>query len=113
MGVVSKGLGSPDETMRFDHGQMEVVTIGESTIRRSTFEPGWRWSESIKQIAKTDSCQVHHVGYLLSGTLHVAANDGGEAEIGPGDAYDIQPGHEGWVVGDEAVVMIDFSGSVK
>jgi hypothetical protein len=109
MGVTNKDLGSPDETMTFDHGQVEAVTIGESTIRRTTFEPGWRWSESVKPIAKTDSCQVHHVGYLLSGRLHVATEDGGDAEIGPGEAYEIRPGHDGWVVGDEAVITIEFS----
>jgi hypothetical protein len=109
MGVTSKGMGSPDETMAFPNGQVQVVRIGESMIRRSTFEPGWRWSTSIKPLVKTDSCQVHHVGYLLSGRLRVAANDGGEAEIGPGEAYEIQPGLDGWVVGDEAVTSVEFS----
>jgi hypothetical protein len=109
MGVTSRDMVSPDETMTFDNGLVEVVKIGASTIRRTTFEPGWRWSENVKPIATTDSCQVHHVGYLLSGRLHVATEDGGEAEIGPGEAYEIQPGHDGWVVGDEAVVTIEFS----
>jgi len=109
MSVTNRDMGNPDETMTFDNGQVDVVTIGGSTIRRTTFEPGWRWSENVKPIATTDSCQVHHVGYILSGRLHVATEDGGEAEIGPGEAYEIQPGHDGWVVGDEAVVTIEFS----
>jgi hypothetical protein len=109
MGVMSKDMGSPDETTRFDNGQVEVVKIAGSTIRRNTFEPGWRWSVNVGPIAGTDSCHVHHVGYLMSGRLHVMAEDGGEAEIRPGEAYDIQPGHDGWVVGDEAVVAVEFS----
>jgi uncharacterized cupin superfamily protein len=111
MGVTNRSFGSPDETMTFDHGRVQRVKIGESTISRFTFEPGWRWSESIKPIAKTDSCQFHHVGYILSGRLHVATNDGAEAEIGPGEAYEIQPGHDGWVVGEEAVMSVEFSGA--
>src|SRR5439155_6730224 len=79
----------PDETRMFDHGQVEVVTIGGATIGRYTFEPGWRWSESVKPIAKTDSCQAHHVGYILTGRLHVLSDDGGEAELGPGEPYEI------------------------
>jgi hypothetical protein len=109
MGVTNGDMGSLGETMTFDNGQVEVVKIGGSTIRRNTFEPGWRWSVNVKPIAATDSCQVHHVGYLLSGRLHVATDDGAEAEIGAGEAYEIQPGHDGWVVGDEAVISIEFS----
>ena len=110
MGVTNRALESPNETMTFDHGHVQTVKIGGSTIRRNTFEPGWRWSTNVKPIVRTDSCQVHHVGYLLSGRLHVATNDGAEAEIGPGEAYEIQPGHDGWVIGDEAVTAVEFSG---
>jgi hypothetical protein len=85
------------------------VSLGEFTISRFTFEPGWRWSTSVKPIAKTESCQVHHVGYLLSGRLHVATEDGGETEILAGDAYEIRPGHDGWVVGDQVVTSIEFT----
>ena len=109
MGVTNRDMGSPDDTMTFDNGQVEVVKVGGSTIRRNTFEPGWRWSVDIGPMAGGDSCQVHHVGYLLSGRLHVKAEDGGEAEIGPGEAYEILPGHDGWVVGDEPVIAIEFS----
>jgi hypothetical protein len=109
MGVTSKDMGSPDDTMAFDNGRVDLVKIGASTIRRNTFEPGWRWSVNVGPMAGSDSCSVHHVGYLLSGRLHVKAEDGAEAEIGPGEAYEIMPGHDGWVVGDEAVVAIEFS----
>jgi hypothetical protein len=87
------------------------VKIGGSTFGRYTLEPGWRWSQSVKPIAKAESCQVHHVRGILSGTLHVVGDDGGEAEIGPGEAYDIQPGHDAWVVGDGAVRSVEFAGA--
>lgn len=108
MGVTNRGFGSADETMTFEHGQAKRVKIGEFTISRFTFEPGWRWSTSVKPLVKTDSCRAYHVGYVLSGTLHVKTDDGGETEIGPGEAYEIQPGHDGWVVGDEAVESVEF-----
>jgi hypothetical protein len=109
MSVTRRDVGSPDDSMAFDHGSVEVVRVGTSTIRRSTFEPGWRWTTNVGPIAKTDSCQVHHVGYLVSGTLRVAPNDGGETEINAGDAFEILPGHDGWVVGDETVRTIEFA----
>lgn len=108
MGVTNRNVDGPDETVRFDIGQIQLVKIGESTIKRSTFPPGWRWSVNAKPVVKTDSCQVHHVGYLISGRLHVATNDGADVEIGPGEAYEIQPDHDGWVVGDEPVVSVEF-----
>lgn len=113
MTVTQRGLDSPDETRTFDRGQVQAVKIAGATIGRYTFEPGWRWSENVKPIAKTDSCQAHHVGYILSGRLHVLTDDGDEIELGPGDAYEIQPGHDGWVVGDEAVTSIEFTGAER
>jgi quercetin dioxygenase-like cupin family protein len=113
MTVTQRGLDSPDETRTFDRGQVQVVKIAGATIGRYTFEPGWRWSENVKPIAKTDSCQAHHVGYILSGRLHVLTDDGDEIELGPGDAYEIQPGHDGWVVGNEAVTSIEFTGAER
>ena len=113
MSVTNRDLGSPDETKTFDHGRVDVVRIGAITFNRSTLEPGWRWSQDIKPIARTESCQVHHVGFLLSGRLGVSTQDGGEAEIRPGEVYEIQPGHEGWVVGGEPVVSIELLGTVS
>lgn len=99
---------SPDETREFPKGKSELVRLGDVTIGRSTMEPGWRWSESVKQIVGTESCQVHHVGYALSGRLHVVSNEGEEAEVGPGEAYVVMPGHDAWVVGDEPFVGLEF-----
>jgi hypothetical protein len=110
MTVIRKDMGTPDETMSFDHGSVQVVRIGAFTFRLNTFEPGWQWSTSIKPMATTDSCQVHHVGYLLSGRLGVTSNTGSDMEINAGEAYEIMPGHDGWVVGDEAVRSIEFAG---
>jgi quercetin dioxygenase-like cupin family protein len=104
-----KSLDSPDETRTFDQGQSQVVTLGDFTVTRNTLQPGWRWSEHVKPIAQTDSCQVPHTGYVVSGRLKVAMDDGSEEEFGPGDAYVIPPGHDGWIEGDETCVVIDVS----
>jgi quercetin dioxygenase-like cupin family protein len=106
-----KSLDSPDETRSFDHGKMDVVELGNVTVGRAQFEPGWRWSEHVKPIAGTDSCQVPHVGYIISGRLGTVMDDGTEQEFGPGEAFVIPPGHDGWVVGEEACIMLDFSGA--
>jgi hypothetical protein len=113
MGVRSKSFETPDEAMAFEHGRAQMIKMGESTVGRFTFEPGWRWSECIKPIAKTDSCQVHHVGYVVTGRLHVLGDDGSEAEFAPGDAYEVLPGHDGWVVGEETYTSVEFLGSVS
>ena len=104
-----KNLDSPDETRTFENGKTQVVTLGDFTASRLVLEPGWRWSENVKPIAGTDSCQVLHTGYHVSGRLHVRLEDGTEKEYGPGDAYVIPPGHDAWVVGDEPVVSVDMS----
>ena len=108
-GLKKKSLSSPDETRTFENGKAEVVTLGDFSASRLVFEPGWRWSENVKPIAGTESCQVLHTGYEVSGRLHVRMDDGTEEEFGPGDAYVIPPGHDAWVVGDEPVVSVDMS----
>ena len=107
-GAIKKNFDTPDDVMAIPNGNVDIVKLGELTVARSTFNPGWRWSESVKAIAKTDSCQVHHIGYQVGGRLRVRLNDGSEVEYGPGDAYDIPPGHDAWVLGNEPVVMVDF-----
>ena|SRR5947207_79183 len=109
--AIKKNFNSPDETRPMPNGTVQVVNLGEITAMQTTFEPGWRWSESVKPIAGTDSCQVNHIGYQLSGRLNVRLNDGTEQEYGPGDVYNIPPGHDAWVVGNEPVVMVDFRGA--
>ena len=112
MAVTHTSMESPDETRTFDDTLYQVVKLGGATVTRSTFQPGWRWSKNVGSAVKSDFCQVHHVGYIVSGRLHVQANDGHEDEFGPGDVYEIQPDHDGWVVGDEPLVSVEFLGTV-
>ena len=107
--VESKRFDQPDETRQFEgNGHADVVNIGGRTIGRGTFEPGWRWSSNVKPIAGTDSCQVSHLGYVLSGRITIRMDDGSETSIAPGQVVAIPPGHDAWVDGDEPCVMIDF-----
>ena len=79
--------------------------------RNGRFEPGWRWSEHIKPLVGTESCQTHHLGYLISGRIGARMEDGTEMEFGPGDVYEIPPGHDGWVIGDEPTVGFEIMGA--
>ena len=106
----SKSLTKPDEVRTFPHGIVEIVDLGGIVFGRQVFEPGWRWSEAVKPLAGTDSCQYHHIGVSTGGVLHVVMNDGAEADILPGSAYEIPPGHDAWVVGDAPFDAIDFAG---
>ncbi len=106
-----KSTNSPDETRTFPKGKMDLTRFDTVTIGRGTFEPGWKWSESVKPIAGTDSCQAPHTMYIISGRMHIVMDDGTENEIGAGDTVVIPPGHDAWTVGDEDCVGIDFTGA--
>ena len=110
--MTKKTLVNPEEKREFPKGQVDLVTIGNITFGKGTFQPGWRWSESVKPIAKTDSCQAPHTQYHVSGRLHVKMDDGSELEFGPGDVGVVPPGHDAWVVGNDPVVVIDITGLV-
>jgi len=107
-GITKKSFETPDESRAPDKTHIEVVDLGSVKAARMTLEPGWRWSECIKPVAGTDSCQVHHVGTAASGQLHVEHEDGSTAEVGAGDAYVIEPGHDAWVIGSEPFVGYEF-----
>lgn len=107
--VATKSFDKPDETREFPNGSAAMISIGSTMLGRARMEPGWKWSNDIKPIAGTDLCMILHKGYCISGTLTVKAEDGTETQIGAGDGYVIEPGHDGWVVGDEAYVAVDFS----
>jgi uncharacterized cupin superfamily protein len=104
-----KRFDSPDETRPFEgKGQAEVVQLAGHAVALGTFEPGWKWSENVKPIAGTDSCQAAHFGYVLSGSMRVHMDDGSEFEIKAGDVAAIPPGHDAEVAGPDACVMVDF-----
>ena len=111
-GLTRMSLDAPEEVRKFggDSGQLELVNLDGGAVGRATFLPGWRWSEHIKPIAKTESCQAAHMGYFVSGRMKVVMDDGEEAEFGPGDFGIIAPGHDAWIVGDEPCVVIDWQG---
>jgi len=111
-GAEKKSIETPDETRPFDKGRADMVTVGDVVFAKATFEPGWRWSECVKPIAGTDSCQVHHNGYVVSGEMHIVMDDGTELDIGPGDVFVCPAGHDAWVTSDEPCVAFDFSPGV-
>jgi hypothetical protein len=94
---------TPDETRTLEKTRVELVRLAGTTLGRFTFQPGWRWSECVKPVVGTDSCQVHHVGYAVAGRL----TGGDQARIKAGDSYEIPPGHDAWVEGQEAFVAIE------
>ncbi len=108
----TKSHDTPDEVRAPNKTRVEVVRLPGFTLGRLNFEPGWKWSESVKPIAKTPSCQVHHIGYVLSGQMRVRMENGEEQEYGPGDTYIIPPGHDAWIVGNDVYVGVDVSGEM-
>jgi uncharacterized cupin superfamily protein len=101
-------MDKPNETRPFHaHGYMDVVTLGDFTLGRGMFEPGWRWSEDVKPIAGTTSCMTRHTGVIVSGTMTVRSDDGTEVTYGPNDVFVMEPGHDAWVVGDVPCVVFD------
>jgi hypothetical protein len=107
-----KSLNKPDETRQFGKGKLELVKIGGATIGRARFEPGWKWSKHVKPIAKTESCEAPHFQYHVSGVLHIRMDDGTEKEVRAGEISLLSSGHDAWVVGNEAVEVVDFQGMV-
>ncbi|HEX8963645.1 MAG TPA: cupin domain-containing protein [Rhodocyclaceae bacterium] len=105
-----RNFTKPDETRTFDKGKVELIEMGGVTFGKATLEPGWKWSNCVKPIAHTDSCEASHLQYLLSGRLHVKMDDGSELEFGPGDLVEVAPGHDSWVVGNDPVVAVDITG---
>jgi hypothetical protein len=108
----AKSLNVPDEVRNFDKGKLELVKIGGAMVGRAVLQPGWRWSTSVKPIAKTKSCEAPHFQYHVSGILHVVMDDGTEKDCKPGDVSLLPSGHDTWVVGNEPVVLVDFQGMI-
>src|SRR3974377_395673 len=99
--LIRMSLDKPEETRPFEggKGQLELVNLEGGAVGRATFLPGWKWSEHVKPIAKTDSCQAAHVGYVVSGRMKVVMDDGEEMEYGPGDFAQMAPGHDAGIAG--------------
>ena len=110
----TKSLDTPDQVLKMVHGRIDIVEIAGGGVGRATFEPGWKWSEHEKPVVGGgDYCEAPHFAYLVAGRLHVVFADGGELDLKAGDVAMIPAGHDGWVVGDEAVTMFDFAGVAK
>jgi class 3 adenylate cyclase len=104
-----KTFADPDERRSFPKGHAEVVNLDESTVGRSQWEPGWRWTTHLAPVAGTSSCQVHHLGLSVSGRLRVETDAGDTIDILPDSIYEIPPGHDAWVVGDEPWVTVEWT----
>jgi len=109
--LLKRSFSQPDETLVFegDSGNVKIIRYDGQTVGVATYKKGWRWSTNVKPVAKTESCQALHTGYVISGQMTVRMDDGTEATFGPGDLMIIPPGHDGWVDGDDCVV-VDWSG---
>ena len=107
---VVRRFDDADERREFEEGHLDLISVGGVTFGRETLRSGWCWSKHVRPLADTERCEFHHVGYQLSGRWVVEDRDGFQLEIGPGDVFDTPPGHDSWVVGDEACVTIDFQG---
>src|SRR3954447_19783120 len=112
-GIEHRDFNAPDEVRSPDKTRVELVNVAGGQIGRYTFEPGWRWSECVKPIVKTDRCQVEHVGYVISGGLTVEHDDGSTDKVGAGEVYRIAPGHDAWNEGSEACVSVEFQGAAN
>jgi hypothetical protein len=110
-GVEARDFSQPDEVRKPEKTTVELVRLGGGEIGRYTFQPGWRWSDCIKPVVGTERCQVEHIGYIVSGTLRVEHEDGSSGDATAGMVYRIAPGHDGWVVGNDPVVAVEFQGA--
>src|SRR3982751_4844301 len=104
-------FGKPDETREFNNGKAEILNIDDTPIGRPVLQPGWRWSNDVKPLAKTDSCEAPHFQYHVSGQLGIRMDDGSEFVAGPGDVTSLPSGHDAWVIGNEPVVVVDWYGA--
>lgn len=111
--VILKRFDSPDESRTFEKGRFDLVRIGGMTLGRASYEPGWKWSVHVGRALGKKSCDVEHVGMVVSGRATAAMDDGSVIEMKPGDIFYIGPGHDSWVVGDEPYVSIHLMGAEK
>ena len=108
-----RDFSHPDEVRAFEKGRAEILNTSGGSIGRLILEPGWRWSEHVKPFAGTELCEAPHFQYHVAGRLHIVMADGREFEAGPGAITSLPAGHDAWVVGNEAVVLVDFFGATN
>lgn len=116
MAGITKGQFDRSEDIRpfaDGKGRLAMLDLDGMAVGRSVFEPGWRWSDHVKPIVGTSSCQVAHAGYVVSGHLTIRMDDGSEENFDPGDVMVVAPGHDAWVVGQEPCVMLDWQGAIN
>ena len=112
MGVIKhRSLDRPDLTRQFPLGLGEITRLGSLAIGRAVLEPGWRWSTHMAPVMGRPSCPVHHLQLLVAGHFAVRMDDGEEVHLSPNDVFEVPPGHDAWVIGDEAVVVLDMAGN--
>jgi quercetin dioxygenase-like cupin family protein len=109
--VILKRFEEPDEVRVFEKGRFELVNVGGMTIGRASYEPGWKWSVHVGAATGAKSCQVEHVGMVVSGKATAAMDDGRVIEMKAGDVFYVPPGHDSWVVGNEPYVSLHFLGA--
>jgi len=106
-----KSFTHPEQTREFPHGRVEIINVGGADVGRMTLNPGWRWSNDVKPIVHTASCEAPHFQYHVAGKLAIKMDDGTEFIAGPGDITSLPKGHDAWVIGDEPVVVVDWFGA--
>ncbi|MFD3872467.1 cupin domain-containing protein [Streptomyces sp. NPDC058623] len=111
-GLVRRNFDSADETRPFRDGtgRLDLLMTNGGPVGRAVFEPGWHWTEHVGPLVGTDRCTASHTGYVVSGRMKIVMNDGESTEYGAGDFMEVAPGHDAWVVGDEACVVLDWTG---
>jgi quercetin dioxygenase-like cupin family protein len=109
--TIIKRFEAPDEVRHFEKGRFEVVRVGEMTLGRATYQPGWKWSVHVGAKTDTASCEVDHVGIVLAGQVMIRMDDGTELVLAAGDCFAVPPGHDSWVVGDEEYVSLHLMGA--
>jgi class 3 adenylate cyclase len=108
--ALSKNFENPDDVVEFPLIRTRIIELGDLTVGELVSEPGWRWSVHVRPTVGGEWCQARHVGFIISGTLGVDFSDGTHAKFGPGDVFDIPPGHDGFTVGDEPCVNVEWTG---
>lgn len=107
----AKNFATPDDVRTMPKVRFETVGLDEATVSHCAFEPGWRWSTDMGPLVGTRTCQMRHFGYTVSGAMHIVMEDGETLDIGPGAVFEVPPGHDKWVLGDEPWVAIEWGAS--